>query len=113
MLNLTTDIRPISYIKAHTAEMLKQVDEKRAPIVITQNGEAKAVLLDVQSYQSLVDAVAVMKVVSIGERDFGNGATVTRDELDQRIEVLLEGRCMAVRSQIPAPPVSAGATRVP
>ena len=77
MLNLTTDIRPISYIKAHTAEMLKQVDEKRAPIVITQNGEAKAVLLD------------------------------------QRIEVLLEGRCMAVRSQIPAPPVSAGATRVP
>ena len=90
MLNLPTDIRPISYVKAHTAEMVKQVDEKRAPVVITQNGEAKAVLLDVESYQSLIDAVTLMKVISIGEKDFRNGAIVTQDELDRRIEDLLE-----------------------
>ena len=86
MFNLPKDIRPISYIKAHTAEMVKQVEENRNPIVITQNGEAKAVLLDVESYQSLIDAVTLLKVISIGENDFRNGAVVTQDELDGRIE---------------------------
>jgi prevent-host-death family protein len=73
MFNLSKDIRPISYFKAHTAEMVKQVEEKRNPIVITQNGEAKAVLVDVESYQSLVDAIALMKVIAIGENDVKNG----------------------------------------
>lgn len=86
MFNLPKDIRPISYVKAHTAEMVKQVEENRNPIVITQNGEAKAVLLDVESYQSLVDAVTLLKVISIGENDFRNGAVFTQDELDGRIE---------------------------
>ncbi len=90
MFNLPKDIRPISYIKAHTAEMVKQVEEKRNPIVITQNGEAKAVLLDVESYQNLIDAITLMKVISIGENDFRNGATVTQEELDGQIEGLLE-----------------------
>ena len=90
MFNLPKDIRPISYIKAHTAEMVKQVEEKRNPIVITQNGEAKAVLLDVASYQNLIDAVTLMKVISIGENDFKNGKTVTQKELDGRIDRLLE-----------------------
>ena len=90
MFNLPKDIRPISYIKAHTAEMVKQVEEKRNPIVITQNGEAKAVLLDVASYQNLIDAVTLMKVISIGENDFKNGQTVTQKELDGRIDRLLE-----------------------
>ncbi|TVQ18380.1 MAG: type II toxin-antitoxin system Phd/YefM family antitoxin [Spirochaetaceae bacterium] len=90
MFNLSKDIRPISYIKAHTAEMVKQVGEKRNPIVITQNGEAKAVLVDVESYQNLVDATTLMKIISIGERDFRDGATLTQEELDVRIESLLE-----------------------
>ena len=90
MFNLPKDIRPISYIKAHTAEMVKQVEEKRNPIVITQNGEAKAVLLDVESYQNLIDAITLMKVISIGENDFKNGDTVAQEELDGRIERLLE-----------------------
>jgi len=90
VFELPKDIRPISYIKAHTAEMVKQVEEKRNPIVITQNGEAKAVLLDVESYQNLIDAVTLMKVISIGENDFKNGNAVAQEELDGRIERLLE-----------------------
>ena len=50
MFNLINDIRPISYIKSHTAEMIRQVEEKKNPIVITQNGEAKAILIDVNTY---------------------------------------------------------------
>ncbi len=89
MLNLEKDIRPISYVKSHTAEMLKQVEEGRNPIVITQNGEAKAVLIDVASYQSLMNAVNLMKIISIGENDFQNGRYVTSDELEGKMNALL------------------------
>ncbi|NNM53472.1 MAG: type II toxin-antitoxin system Phd/YefM family antitoxin [Spirochaetales bacterium] len=89
MLNLEKDIRPISYVKSHTAEMIKQVEDTRSPVVITQNGEAKAVLVDVASYQSLVDSVNLMKLISIGERDFREGRVLTNDELDKKVIALL------------------------
>lgn len=90
MLNLVNDIRPISWIKAHTAEMIKQVGENKNPIVVTQNGEAKAVLIDVDSYQELINSINIMKLVSIGDRDIKNGKTVTHDELKRRIATILD-----------------------
>lgn len=89
MINLTKDIRPISYVKSHTAEMIKQVGENGNPIVITQNGEAKAVLLDVESYQKIIDAINLMKIVSIGQNDIRNGRFVTDEELNNRVQELL------------------------
>ena len=89
MLNLETDIRPISYVKAHTAEMIKQVEDRRNPIVITQNGEAKAILLDVNSYQKMVNSINLMKVISIGENDFSLGHFVTNAEVDSEIQSIL------------------------
>jgi len=90
MLNLETDIRPISYVKAHTAEMIKQVEDRRNPVVITQNGEAKAILLDVNSYQKMVNSINLLKVISIGENDFRNDRTFTNDEVDSEIQSLLD-----------------------
>ena len=89
MLNLTQDIRPVSYIKAHTAEILRQLDDSRNPVVITQNGEAKAVLLDVHSYQTLVDSLNMMKLVSIGEKQILSGQTVSDDEVTARVKSFL------------------------
>ena len=66
-MNLKTNIRPISYIKTHAAEMLKQINDTQNPIVITQNGEAKGVLLDTQSYQEMVDAIGMLKLISQSE----------------------------------------------
>jgi prevent-host-death family protein len=86
MLNLANDIKPISYIKSHTAEMIRQVGDKKNPIVITQNGEAKAVILDIDSYQNLVNAVNLMKIISIGDRDIKNGKTVSHGDVKKRIE---------------------------
>ena len=86
MLNLVNDIRPISYIKSHTAEMIRQVEEKKNPIVITQNGEAKAILMDVSSYQNLMDAVNLMKIISIGENDIRNGRIIGHDEAKNRFK---------------------------
>jgi PHD/YefM family antitoxin component YafN of YafNO toxin-antitoxin module len=72
MVNLAKDIKPISYIKAHTADVFKQIDEKRNPVVITQNGEARAVLMNVGYYQTIMDAIHLLKILSIGENFFNN-----------------------------------------
>jgi len=90
MLNLETDIRPISYVKAHTAEMVKQVEDRKNPIIITQNGEAKAILLDVGSYQKMVNAITLLKIVSIGESDIANGRVSSNEEVVQEINKILE-----------------------
>ena len=90
MLNLAKDIRPISYIKAHSAEILKQVEDKKTPIVITQNGEAKAILIDINSYQNIIDSINLMKIISIGENDIKNGRFITHEDLDKKIQGILD-----------------------
>jgi prevent-host-death family protein len=90
MINLVEDIKPISYVKAHTADVLKQVGEKNNPMVITQNGEARAVLMNVNYYQNIMDAINLLKILSIGENDIKNGNIITEEEMDKRIEKILE-----------------------
>jgi prevent-host-death family protein len=90
MINLAKDIKPISYVKAHTADVLKQIEEKNNPVLITQNGEAKAVLMNVHYYQNIMDSINLLKILSIGENDIKNGRTVSEEEMDKRIEEILE-----------------------
>jgi prevent-host-death family protein len=66
-------IKPISYVKANTAEVLRQVNETREPVVITQNGEARAVLQDVGSYEELQESLALLKLIAQGKRDLDDG----------------------------------------
>jgi prevent-host-death family protein len=72
-INLKNDIKPISYIKTNAAEMMKYVNERKNPIVITQNGEARAVLVDIETYQETQDAFALMSLIKIAEKDIQNG----------------------------------------
>ena len=67
-MNLETSIRPISHVKSQAADMLRQINETHNPIVITQRGEAKGVLMDPRSYQEMVDALGILKLISQGER---------------------------------------------
>jgi len=90
MLNLVNDIRPISYIKSHTAEMIKQVGDNRNPIIVTQNGEAKAVIIDVDSYQNLLNSINLMKIISIGDRNIKNGKIISHDEVKNKIKKILD-----------------------
>ena len=71
-INLKEDIKPISYIKTNAAEMMKYVNERKNPIIITQNGEAKAVLIDIETYQETQDAFALMNIIKIAEKDIEN-----------------------------------------
>ena len=68
-INLSQDIKPISYIKTNAADMMRYVNDNKNPIVITQNGEAKAVLVDIESYQKMQDAFTLLKIVQLSEKD--------------------------------------------
>ena len=90
MLNLVEDIKSISYVKSHTAEVMKQVEEKNNPIVITQNGEAKAVLMDVKQYQNIIDTINLLKILSIGENDIKNKRIYTHEQIQKKIKEVLD-----------------------
>lgn len=79
-MTLSNRVRSISYLKAHAAELVRELDATREPLVITQNGEARAVLLDVASFDALQETGALLKMLAIGEREVREGAVQTADE---------------------------------
>ncbi len=89
-MKISTDIKPITYLKSHSADMLKQVNETHRPIVITQNGEPKAVLQDPESYENMRNAIGILKLISQGEDDIRNGNTTSQDEMFSELEELLD-----------------------
>lgn len=66
-------VRPISYIKANAAEVLTELGKQRRPIVITQNGEAKAVLQDVASFEETQETLALLKILALGHQEVVTG----------------------------------------
>jgi prevent-host-death family protein len=80
MVNLAQDLKPISYVKAHTTEIVNYVGASKSPVIITQNGEAKAVIIDIESYQKNINAINLAKLLSFGEKDIKNGKTVTHEK---------------------------------
>ncbi len=84
--NLKEDIRPISYIKANAADVMNSINERKSPIVITQNGEARAVLLDIESYQSMRSAFTLLNIFKIAEDEYHSGNRDTLDTVINQIE---------------------------
>jgi prevent-host-death family protein len=72
-MRYSTQIKPISYVKAHAAELLDRITEEREPIIITQNGEARAVLVDVHSYEESQESLALMSILAIGKEQIEAG----------------------------------------
>jgi prevent-host-death family protein len=91
-INLKNDIKPISYIKSHAADMLRYVNETKNPLVITQNGEAKAVLVDVDSYQQTENALALLSIIKLSEKDVAMGRTYSVEETFAKIDKKIEQR---------------------
>lgn len=88
-MKISSDIKPISYLKAHTADILKQINETHRPIIITQNGEPKAVVQDPTTYDNMINAIGILKLISQGEEDLKQGRTKPQDEVFNEIETLL------------------------
>ena len=72
-MKLSSQIKPISYLKSHTAEIVKSITESREPLVITQNGEAKLVVMDVKSFEEQEDTMALLKLLAMGNREIEEG----------------------------------------
>lgn len=81
-MRYSTQIKPISYVKAHAAELLDRITEDRQPIIITQNGEARAVLVDVASYDEMMqDTQDLIKVLALADKEIEAGDTVPIEDI--------------------------------
>lgn len=88
-MNIKNDIRPVTYLKSRAADLLKQINETHRPVIITQNGEPKAVLQDPQSYENMRNAIGILKLISQGETDVRKGKTMSQDKVFEDIEKTL------------------------
>ena len=90
-MQLSQTIKPISYLKSKTADVINSVNENRQPIIITQNGEAKAIIQDIKSYESLRNSLSLLKLIIQSEEDIQNGNVIAQDEMFESLEKKLFG----------------------
>jgi prevent-host-death family protein len=84
-MRYSTNVKSISYVKANAAEVLGRLKEDRSPMLITQNGEACAVLQDVQSYEDTQETLALLKLLALGRQDVDAGRTSSVAEVVERL----------------------------
>jgi prevent-host-death family protein len=89
-MNISKDIRPITYLKSKAPDLLKQINETHRPVVITQNGEPRAVLQDPQSYENMRNAIGILKLLSQSEEDVRRGKTKSQEEVFAKVETILK-----------------------
>jgi prevent-host-death family protein len=84
-MRFSTQIRSISYLKSHAAEVLRTLAQERQPMIITQNGEARAVIQDVASYKETQETLALLKILALGARDIEQGAVTPVSDAAARL----------------------------
>ncbi len=89
-MNITSDIKPVTYLKSKAADLLNQINETHRPVIITQNGEPRAVLQDPESYENMRNAIGLLKLLSQGESDLRNGKVKPQEEVFKGIENALK-----------------------
>jgi len=92
MVNLAQDLKPVSYVKDHALEILDYVGNSRSPVVITHGGEAKAVIIDIESYQKTINAISLARLLSAGEKDIRDGNLISHEDAKMVFEKALAGR---------------------
>lgn len=84
-MGLETRIKPISYLKANSAEVIRELNEGAPPLIITQNGEAKAVLQDAASYYQMQETMALLKILAMARDNIAAGKVQPVEGLADRI----------------------------
>ena len=79
-MRYSTQVKPISYVKANAAQVIEDLKESRQPLLITQNGEPAAVMQDIASYEVDQEALALLKIIAMGKRDIEEGKVFTVKE---------------------------------
>ncbi|MFM6830153.1 MAG: type II toxin-antitoxin system Phd/YefM family antitoxin [Novosphingobium sp.] len=84
-IGLETRIKPISYLKAHSAEVIRELNEGAPPLIITQNGEAQAVLQDAASYYQMQETMALLKLLALAKDSIAAGNVHSAEGILDRI----------------------------
>jgi prevent-host-death family protein len=84
-MSLANSIKPISYFKANAAEVLEKIAQTGEPLIITQNGEARAVVQDIVSYERTQETLALLKLLAMGRKDAETGRTKPMREVIARL----------------------------
>ena len=91
-MNISQDIKPITYLTSRAADLLKQINETHRPVIITQNGEPKAILQDPKSYENMRNAIGILKLISQGEDEIRSGNSRSQQEVFENIENFLKDK---------------------
>ena len=94
-MNVTKDIKSVTYLKSRAADLLEQINNTHRPVIITQNGEPRAILQDPQSYERMRNTIGLLKLVSQGEKNIKSGKVKTQTEVFDNIEKKLKERINA------------------
>lgn len=84
-MKYSTQIKPISYLKANAAEVVRELAEQRRPLVITQNGEAKAVIQDVASFEETQETMALLRILALGNRQIEENQVISVKSAVERL----------------------------
>lgn len=85
-MKLATQIRPISYLKAHASEIVRELGKNGPSMVITQNGEAKAVIQDIHSYEQTQETLALLKILALGQQQIAQGKVAPLDDAIEQVK---------------------------
>jgi len=84
-MRLSNKIKPISYLKAHAAEIIRNLNDDGDSLIITQNGEAKVVIQDIKSFEETQETIALLKILALGNRQIEEGKVVSAHDAIKRI----------------------------
>lgn len=84
-MKLSNNIKPISFLKAHAADIIRNIGTHQDPLIITQNGEAKAIIQDIESFEKDRETMAMLKILALGNKQIENGEVISASEALDRI----------------------------
>ena len=85
-MKLSNKIHPISYLKSHAAEIVKDFEDNRSPLIITQNGEAKMVVMDIRTYEEQIETMAFLKLINMGRKEISQGKFQSTEDFFAEME---------------------------
>ncbi|MDQ7825694.1 MAG: type II toxin-antitoxin system Phd/YefM family antitoxin [Candidatus Eremiobacteraeota bacterium] len=102
-MKISKDIKPITYLKSRASDLSRQINETHRPVLITQNGELRAVFQDPESYENMCNAIGLLKLICQGEDDVAKGRFTPQDEVIAAIEKTMNpgDRCRRSPPRLP------------
>ncbi len=85
-MKLSNNIKPISFLKAHAADIIRNIGTLQDPLIITQNGEAKAIIQDIESFEKDRETMAMLKILALGNQQIEKGEVISASEALDKIK---------------------------